>query len=201
LLSATYQQSSEPSPLPASDPDNRFLSHFPLRRLEAEAVRDAMLSVSGQLNPQPGGPGFRPFKVTVSGSHFYELIDPEGTDFNRRSVYRMNIQSGKDPLLDSLDCPDPSTKTPARSVTTTPIQSLGLMNNAFVQRQCRFFARRLASEGGSDPSGQVKLAYRLAYARDPRRDELKQSIELARAHGMESLCWVLLNSSEFLYVR
>jgi hypothetical protein len=201
LLSATYQQSSEASSVADADPDNRFLSHFPLRRLEAEAVRDAMLSVSGQLNPQSGGPGFRPFKVTVSGSHFYELIDPDGADFNRRSVYRMNIQSGKDPLLDSLDCPDPSTKTPARSVTTTPIQSLGLMNNAFVQRQCHFFAERLSREHGSDSVSQIKLAYRLAYAREPRRDELKPSIELARAHGMESLCWVLLNSSEFLYVR
>src|SRR5258705_7360320 len=62
------------------DADNRLLSHFPLRRLEAEAVRDAMLSVSGQLESQVGGPGFRPFKVTVSGSHFYELIDPVGTE-------------------------------------------------------------------------------------------------------------------------
>jgi len=201
LLSAAYQQSSETSPPSDVDPDNRFLSHFPLRRLEAEAVRDAMLGVSGQLNPQAGGPGFRPFKVTVSGSHFYELIDSEGADFNRRSVYRMNIQSGKDPLLDSLDCPDPSTKTPARSVTTTPIQSLGLMNNAFVQCQCRFFAERLVRESGTDVSGQIKLAYRLAYAREPRRDEMKQAVELARFHGLESLCWVLLNSSEFLYVR
>ena len=201
LLSATYQQSSETSPPSDNDPDNRFLAHFPLRRLEAEAVRDAMLSVSGQLNPQRGGPGFRPFKVTVSGSHFYELIDPEGADFNRRSIYRMNIQSGKDPLLDSLDCPDPSTKTPARSVTTTPIQSLGLMNNAFVQRQCRFFAERLAREAGSERNGQIKLAYRLAYSREPRRDELKRTAELVHDHGTESLCWVLLNSSEFLYVR
>ena len=201
LLSATYQQSSEASLAADADPDHRFLSRFPLRRLEAEAVRDAMLSVSGQLNPQAGGPGFRPFKVTVSGSHFYELIDPEGADFNRRSVYRMNIQSGKDPLLDSLDCPDPSTKTPARGVTTTPIQSLGLMNNAFVQRQGRFFAERLSRERGTDLSGQIKHAYRLAYAREPQRGELKQAVALARDHGVESFCWVLLNSSEFLYVR
>jgi hypothetical protein len=160
-----------------------------------------MLSVSGQLNPQMGGPGYRPFKVTVSGSHFYELIDPLGPEFNRRTLYRMNIQSGKDPLLDSLDCPDPSTKTPARSMTTTPIQSLGLMNNAFVQRQCRHFAERLQKEAGENPAAQVRLAYRSAFSREPRTDETKQSISLAREHGMESVCWVLLNSSEFLYVR
>ena len=193
MLSATYQQ--------ASGVEDTVLSHFPLRRLEAEAVRDAMLSVSGQLNPQMGGPGFRPFKVTVSGSHFYEITDPIGPEFNRRTLYRMNIQSGKDPLLDSLDCPDPSTKTPARSMTTTPIQSLGLMNNAFVQRQCRHLAERLEKEAGPNRAAQIKLAYRLAFGREPRTDESKQSIELANAHGLESVCWVLLNASEFLYVR
>jgi hypothetical protein len=183
------------------DPDNRLLSHFPLRRLEAEAVRDAMLSISGQLNPREGGPGFRPFKVTVSGSHFYELTDPPGEEFNRRSVYRMSIQSGKDPLLDSLDCPDPSTKTPARSVTTTPIQSLGLMNNAFVQRQTPHLPERMRTQAGDRPSDQIKLAYRLALSREPSRDELRQALELSRLHGLESVAWVLLNASEFLYVQ
>jgi mono/diheme cytochrome c family protein len=202
MLSATYQQSSVGTGSTSSrDADNRLLSHFPLRRLEAEAVRDAMLSVSAQLNPQMGGPGFRPFKVTVSGSHFYEITDPIGPEFNRRTLYRMNIQSGKDPLLDSLDCPDPSTKTPARSVTTTPIQSLGLMNNAFVQRQCRSFAERLKKEAGENSAAQIRLAYLLAFGREPRADETKQSVVLARAHGLESVCWVLLNASEFLYVR
>jgi mono/diheme cytochrome c family protein len=200
MLSATYQQSSSGT-LPEDDADNRLLSRFPLRRLEAEAVRDAMLSVSGQLNRQMGGPGFRPFKVTVSGSHFYEITDPTGAEFNRRTIYRMNIQSGKDPLLDSLDCPDPSTKTPARNTTTTPIQSLGLMNNAFVQRQCRYFAARLEREAGAKRESQIELSYRLTFGRGPRPDELKSSIELAQAHGLESVCWVLLNASEFLYVR
>lgn len=200
MLSATYQQSSSGA-LPEHDAENRLLSHFPLRRLEAESVRDAMLSVSGQLNPQMGGPGFRPFKVTVSGSHFYELTDPIGLEFNRRTIYRMNIQSGKDPLLDSLDCPDPSTKTPVRNTTTTPIQSLGLMNNAFVQRQCRYFAERLEKEAGANRDAQLKLAYRFAFGRAPRSDELKSAVELAQAHGLESVCWVLLNASEFLYVR
>jgi hypothetical protein len=212
LSSATYQQSSVAAGArkftskpeirnPKSEIDSSLLSHFTLRRLEAEAVRDAMLSVSGQLNPQMGGPGFRPFKVTVSGSHFYELTDPIGSEFNRRTLYRMSIQSGKDPLLDSLDCPDPSTRTPARGMTTTPLQSLGLMNNAFVQRQCRHFAERLQREAGENRAAQIKLAYRLAFGREPRADETKQSIALARAHGLESVCWVLLNASEFLYVR
>ena len=220
LLSATYQQSSVAADVrrltskpevdqslltltatSRDDADNRFLAHFPLRRLEAEAVRDAMLAASGQLNPRMGGPGFRPFKITVSNSHFYDLIDGDGPEFNRRSIYRAGVQSAKDPLMDSFDCPDPSTKTPARGVTTTPLQALSLMNNSFVQRQARLFAERLRAEAGERTDAQVKLAYRLALGRGARRDELKESSALARAHGLESLCWALLNSSEFLYVR
>jgi hypothetical protein len=86
-------------------------------------------------------------------------------------------------------------------VTTTPIQSLGLMNNAFVQRQCRHFAERLKREAGENSAAQIRLAYRLVFGREPRADEMKHSIALAREHGMESVCWVLLNASEFLYVR
>ena len=214
LLSAVYQQSGKVISEPVISKsvtgakagtgslvtDSLMTSH-PLRRLEAEAVRDAMLAVSGQLNARMGGPGFRPFKITMSNSHFYELIDGGGPEFNRRSLYRAGVQSAKDPLLDSLDCPDPSTKTPARGVTTTPLQALSLMNNAFVQRQARFFAERVKSEAGADAAAQVKLAHRLALGREPRRGELEESSALAQAHGLESVCWALLNASEFLYVR
>jgi hypothetical protein len=160
-----------------------------------------MLHVSGQLNLEAGGPSFRPFKITVSNSHFYELIDATGPEFNRRSIYRAGIQSGKDPLLDSLDCPDPSTKTPARGVTTTPIQALSLMNNAFVQRQARNFAGRLKAEAVGKSRAQTRLAWRLAFGREPRREETKEAATLVREHGLESLCWALLNTSEFLHVR
>ncbi len=214
LLSAAYQQAgkvisesviSKSVTSAKSHPGllitDSLITFHPLRRLEAEAVRDAMLAVSGQLNAQMGGPGFRPFKITMSNSHFYEMFDGEGVEFNRRSIYRAGVQSAKDPLLDSLDCPDASTKTPSRSVTTTPLQALSLMNNAFVQRQARFFAERVKVEEGADVAAQVKLAHRLAFGREALRGELKESSALAKAHGLESLCWALLNASEFLYVR
>src|SRR5207237_8955944 len=137
------------------DAEDRLLWHFPLRRLEGEAVRDAMLSVSGQLNLELGGASFRPFTVFVSNSHFYTLTDPIGPEYNRRTLYRMSVHSGRDPLLDSLDCPDPSTKTPVRSITTTPIQSLGLMNDPFIQRQASFFAARLKREAGPAQRAQI----------------------------------------------
>jgi hypothetical protein len=183
------------------DADNRLLWHFPLRRLEGEAVRDAMLSVSGQLNSQMGGPSYRPFTVFVSNSSFYNLTDPFGPEYDRRTVYRMGVHSGRDPLLDSLDCPDPSTKTPMRGMTTTPIQALGLMNNSFVLRQAHYLAARLKIEAGEKADEQIKQAYRLTLNRSPQEAEIRRAAALAHEHGMESVCWALLNASEFSYVR
>ena len=202
LLSNAYQQASLANEkATARDADNRLLWRFPPRRLEAEAVRDAMLSVSGQLNDQFGGPSFRPFDMKIANSSFYTLTDPIGPDFNRRTVYRIGVQSAKDPLLDSFDCPDFSTKTPVRGITTTPLQALSLMNNSFVLRQARHFAERLKTEAGADVTAQINLAYRLAFGRAPTSGESQRAAVLARSQGVESVCWVLLNASEFLYVR
>jgi hypothetical protein len=202
MLSNTYRQSARFNPKAAAvDADNRLLWRFAPRRLEGEAVRDAMLCVSGQLNPALGGPGFRPFDVTVFNSSFYTLADKIGPDHNRRTIYRINVNSAKDPLLDSLDCPDPSVKTPRRSVTTTPLQALGLMNNSFVLRQAHHFAERVRREAGEDLSVQVNLVYRLALGRGPTQAETTRAVPLAREFGLQHVCWVLLNASEFLYLR
>ncbi len=138
MLSNTYRQSSRYDARAAAvDADDRLLWRYPARRLEAEAIRDAMLAASGLLNPQMAGPSFRPFTLTVFNSNFYTLADFSGPVYDRRTVYRININSAKDPLLETLDCPDPSVKAPRRAVTTTPLQALGLMNDPFVLRQAR----------------------------------------------------------------
>jgi len=160
-----------------------------------------MLAASGELNRTIGGPSFRPFTVTIFNSHFYTLTDPPGTEYNRRTVYRMNVNSAKSPLLDAFDCPDPSVKAPRRSTTTTPLQALALMNNSFVLRQARHFAARVEREAGAGVERQVMLAYRLALGREPRPEEARRAEELVRQHGAEALCWALLNASEFLYLR
>ena len=202
MTSATYCQSSAfDAAAAAKDADNRLLWRFAPRRIEGEAVRDALLFVSGQLNEEMGGPGFRPFTVQIMNSHFYTLTDPLSREFNRRTVYRIVVHSAKSPLLDAFDCPDPSTKTPHRAATTTPLQALALMNNAFVLRQASHFAERVRIYGGGDPEKQVVAAYRLAFGRAPTKDETARAAVLVRDHGAESLCWVLLNASEFLYVR
>ena len=193
LTSATYQQSSGVQMKAAGiDADNTLLWRSTPRRLEAEAVRDAMLAASGRLDLQMGGPSFK--GVTYAN-------DSPGPDSNRRTVYRMNVNSGKDPLLDAFDCPDPAVKTPRRGVTTTPLQALELMNNAFVQRQAKGLAERALRMAGNDVNAAIEAAYSLALGRKPSPDEAKTAQAAARERDLASVCWALLNSTEFVYVR
>ncbi len=221
LTSATYQQASGSAKseagsrkngaaviptsdfaLPTSkDADNTLLWRFTPRRLEAEAVRDAMLAVSGQLNPQLGGPSFRPFTTSEYGATFYHLFDKGEPEFNRRTIYRMNINSGKEPLLDAFDCPDPSVKTPRRGVTTTPLQALSVMNGSFVQRQAGELAKRALQSAAGDLPRAVNAAYELALSRPATATEQSRAEAAARERGLASVCWALLNSTEFVYVR
>ncbi len=204
--SAAYRQGSVPRPetfrrAAVLDADNQLLWRFPPRRLEAETLRDAMLMVSGEINLQAGGPSYRPFEVLKFPANAYLPVDKIGPEFNRRTVYRMNVNSGKEPLLDAFDCPDPSVKTPRRGVTTTPLQALALMNNSFVQRQAdRLAARTLAAANENLPEA-IRAAYRHALGRDATRDELKRGVAVAKARGLPHLCWALLNSTEFVYVQ
>ncbi|PHY02068.1 MAG: hypothetical protein CK530_08185 [Planctomycetaceae bacterium] len=202
VQSATYRQSSEfRAEAAAIDADNQFLWRYSPRRLEAEAVRDAMLVASGELNPIIGGPGFKPFTISSHGSDFYQLVDRVEPQFNRRTVYRTNVNSGKDPLLDAFDCPDPAVKTPRRGVTITPLQALELMNNSFVQRQAKHLADRAMVAADSDVSRAVQAAYRFAIGRAPTDKEAERSTAAARDRGLLHVCWVLLNSTEFVYVQ
>ena len=202
VTSATYRQSSALNEkAAATDADNQLLWRFTPRRLEAEAVRDAMLAVSGQLNPAVGGPSFRPFTITEFNAAFYHLVDRPEPEFNRRTVYRANVNSGKDPMLEAFDCPDPSVKTPRRGVTTTPLQALELMNNSFVQRQARHLAERALACAGGEPGTAIHTAYRLALGRAPTAGETARALAAANERGLASVCWALLNSTEFMYVR
>ena len=202
VMSRTYQQSSRfDEAVAAKDANNRLLWRFPARRLTGEAVRDAMLAVSGDLNPQMYGPSFRPFQISSKGSlQHYELITRNEPEFHRRTIYRMNVNSGGDPMLEALDCPLPSVKTPNRSTTTTSLQALSLMNNAFVQQRIQSFAERLRREA-SDVDDHVRRAFQIALGRAPNTQEASSSRALVERHGLESLCWGIFNTSEFLYVQ
>lgn len=202
LASATYRQSSQPREQALTlDADNLLLWRFPPRRLEAEALRDAVLAVSGQLNLRLGGPSFRPFDILQFPANAYLPTDKPEPDHQRRTVYRMNVNSGKDPLLDAFDCPDPSVKTPRRGITTTPLQALGLMNGSFLQRNAAHLAQRAHQEAGPSPEPAIRHAYRLALGRFPTDPELSRALAATQNRSLTNLCWALLNATEFVYVR
>lgn len=202
VTSAAYCQSSETNEKAMKlDADNALLWRFTPRRLEAEAVRDAMLAVSGQLNLAAGGPSFRSFDVLGFPKNAYVPADKLGPEFNRRTVYRMNVNSGKEPLLDAFDCPDPSVKTPRRGVTITPLQALELMNNSFVQRQAAQLGERALKDANGDLPKAVQAAYRLALNRPATPGELARALAATKERNLTSICWALLNSTEFIYVR
>ena len=202
VSSATYRQSAGFNERAATiDADNELLWRFTPRRLEAEAVRDGMLFASGQLNKTVGGASFRPFTTTEFNATFYTPVDRAEPEFNRRTVYRINVNSGKDPLLDSFDCPDPSVKTPRRGVTTTPLQALELMNHSFVQRQAKHLADRAIVAAGGDVDDAIRTAYLFSLGRTPTDDERARAAMAANERGLASVCWALLNSTEFIYVQ
>jgi hypothetical protein len=203
VTSDTYRQASQPRPDAAAvDADNRLLWRYSPRRLEAESLRDAVLSVAGQLNPAMGGPGYLDVKpVFYRGSQFYEPIDPVGAEFNRRSIYRMAARGGRSPLLDTFDCPDPSTTTPKRGSTTTPQQALSLLNHSFTLRMADHLAERLRKEAGETADGQIRLGFLLAYGRPAKDAEVAAGREVVAKHGLSPFCRALLNANGFLYVH
>jgi hypothetical protein len=201
VTSATYRQGSRYNPAAAAvDADNRLLWRKEPLRLEAEVLRDAMLTAGGEINLTVGGPGYYDFTTFTRNTQFYEMLDPVGHSFNRRSLYRTWVRSGRNPLLDVFDCPDPSTKTPRRAVTTTPLQALSLLNNSFVLRMSNRLADRLQHEAGADIPRQITLAYQLTYGRSPEPSELETLTPFVTDHDLPALCRVLFNSSEFLYI-
>jgi len=107
---------------------------------------------------------------------------------------------GRNPLLDTLDCPDPSALTPRRAVTTTPLQALGLRNNDFVLRMSEHWAQRIEREAGRDAAAQVGRAYELALGRAAAASEVRAAQTLVQRHGLRALCRALLNCNEFIYV-
>ncbi|HEY1064500.1 MAG TPA: DUF1553 domain-containing protein, partial [Pirellulales bacterium] len=201
VLSAVYRQAGTANPAAqAIDADDRLLWRRRPERLSAEALRDAVLSVAGRLNPTMGGPGFRDFRTFTHNSQFFEMLDPIGREFERRTIYRTLVRSGRSVFLDVFDCPDPSTTTPKRAATTTPLQALSLLNNSFMLRMSNHFANRLADEAGESPAARIERAYRLAFARPPKPAELQLGAAYAEKHGWPAYCRILFNTNEFVYV-
>ena len=202
MTSSLYRQSSAVRPDAAAvDSGNRLLWRQNRRRLEAEAVRDAVLQAAGKLRPEMYGPGFRAFgfKDDHSPHYKYHEHDPHDPASHRRSVYRFIVRSVPDPFMETLDCADPSLIVARRNETNTPLQALAQLNNEFMVVMAGQLAERVAAEADS-PVAQIDRAVRLALARHATDEERTLLVPIAREHGLANVCRILLNTNEFLFV-
>jgi hypothetical protein len=200
LTSRTYRQSHHIDPRSAQvDRDNKWLWRFASRRLEGEAIRDSMLAVSGELNLKMGGPGFDFFK-SRGGLSGFPPVDEFGPEQLRRMIYSHKIRMEPVPVFGAFDCPDAGQATPIRSQSTTAIQALNLFNNQFVAERAEQFASRVNAVAASDLDRQVAVAFELAVGRAPTDIERQASVAVVSQHGLATLCRVLFNSNEFLFL-
>jgi hypothetical protein len=201
MLSAAYRQAGTANEKAAAvDSEARYLWRFPPKRLEAEAVRDSLLAVTGKLNLSIGGPGFQLYKYTVDNVATYLPLETSSPETFRRSVYHQAARSVRDDMLGTHDCPDSTIPEPKRVVTTTPLQALTLLNSSFILDQARYFAERLEREAGKNRTVQIERAFRLAFGRAPKPAEAAAAAALIGEHGLAVFCRALLNANEFVYV-
>jgi hypothetical protein len=148
-----------------------------------------------------GGPSVQQFAFKDDHSPVYDYAhyDFESAGANRRSIYRFIVRSVPDPFMDALDCPDANTLTPVRNVTTTALQALATLNDAFVIRQCERMAGRLQRERGTLEE-QITRACELILCRRPTSQEQMKLLSHAQKRGLASACRVLINSNEFMFI-
>ena len=201
LTSRTWRQSSAPrADGLAADAGARLLWRFPPRRVEAEAIRDTILAVSGNLNLTAGGPSFYLHEVDRENVYHYHPKDRFGPAETRRMVYAFKVRMEQDGIFGAFDCPDGSLVAPKRSASTTPLQALNLFNSQFMLDQAEVFAARLRCEGGKTPDAQVRRAWVLAYNREPDRKERNDAIAFVASQGLSAFCRAILNSSELVFI-
>lgn len=211
VRSTVYRQSSAPRAEGlAADPDNRLLWRWPVRRLEAEVIRDGMLAVAGELDPLRFGP-YVPTKQTPVGE---VIVDESVAGARRRSVYLQQRRSQTLSLLKVFDAPAVATVCTARPSSTVPLQSLALLNSDFAVARGEAFAARLRAEtGGSKSSDRVRQAWRIAIGHDPTPAENALGVEFlatqqaqysgtdAAERALADFCQMLLASNWFLYLE
>ncbi|MFH1300585.1 MAG: DUF1553 domain-containing protein, partial [Planctomycetota bacterium] len=211
MNSRTYRQASRISPeIQQHDPQNRLLSHMPLRRMNAEALRDSLLSVSAKLDLTPGGP---PDSVTVDRNG---LVSANATSNGgwRRSVYLQYRRTEIPTILDTFDYPEMGPNCVSRTVSTVSPQSLMLLNNKRVHSLSSAFASRvrnmLADQYKDDFKAQIDLVYQLALSRSPTAEEQRLGQETLQElktlwkenpqAALDTYCHTILNSAAFLYI-
>ncbi len=216
MLSATYQLSSEQHvDNLVIDPGNEYLWRMTPRRLDIEAWRDALLSVSGSLDPLVGGPSVdqtTPGVKEVEGFNFFsrlngfEADNPAG---RRRTLYTVVSRYAPNTTLTLFDFPEPNVTSDQRNVTTVPQQQLFVLNGPFVFEMSREFAKRL-DKAASNDTDRIQHGWQLAYSRQPTADELTVAIDFLqsssesskndRLNRWEQLAHAILASNEFMFL-
>ncbi len=212
-LSATYRQSSGVSPendpnldtgrmtkAMQTDSGNRLLWRQNARRLDAESLRDAVLTVSGKLNKEMYGPGYRDFDYKEEYAPVYTYVTTDKPELWRRSIYRFIVRTTPDQFLATLDCPNAANLTPTRNTTTTALQALALMNNDFMLRQAKYLADRVELNAAASRPEQIDRLFSLAFGRKPTETEQVAAQKLFQKSNLTELCRAVLNSNEFVYI-
>jgi hypothetical protein len=202
------------------DPEDAYLWRFPIHRVEGEVIRDIILSASGQINLEAGGPPFFPAippaaRVEAARVGKWILTKEEPSTW-RRSVYSYWKRARKAPMFEVFDEPDTMTSCERRSTTTVPTQALTLLNDEFSLLQSQYFAKRVRASAGGGLPAQIDSAYRIALSRPPSRKELEGGLDFlekrrgnhagigspdAELLALTDLCSVILNLNEFVYVQ
>jgi hypothetical protein len=221
VLSSAYQMASRNSKFTIenptlTDPENRLLSHRNRRRLDAEEIRDALLTVSGQIDLKMGGPVLPP-EVNIERVRDSENVISRAYQSSRRSIYVPVIRSGLYDLFQAFDFADTSIVTGRRDTTTVAPQALFLMNSDLVWQASQRLAERVFQSNANDES-RLREVYELAYGRPPTSKETARALEFLgtyenelekdglgiaerRRCAWQAWCRVILASNEFIYVE
>jgi hypothetical protein len=208
MLSSAYRQSSR-SPHAAAatrlDPDNRLLWRFNRRRLSAEEIRDAMLSVSGTLEARIGGPSTmlavddELVRLLYKPSQWQVATNP--ADHFRRSIYLIAKRNLRLPFMETFDQPTGLTSCGRRESSTHAPQALELMNGAMANELAGCFARRLERDAGGDAAARVRRGFALALGREPAADEAGAAMRFVGGQPLREFALALFNLNGFLYVE
>jgi hypothetical protein len=215
LTSKAYQLSSKSGDSTGKDLDplNRYNWRMSRKRMDAEALRDSILAVSGQLNRAAGGPGVlidlepEVRSLIFTEQEVVELwpLDQNPSERCRRSIYVYRKRNVHYPMFDAFDAPDALTPCPVRVVTTHSPQALVMFNSGFAQESAKAFARLLLEISADNPS-RVSEAFLRCYAREPSLEEMREATQFISSNsGPERERWndfalALINSNEFVYV-
>jgi mono/diheme cytochrome c family protein len=201
-----YQMASKDVPANLEiDADNRYFWRMPRERLEAEIIRDEILSAAGTLDQTLGGPGILPFippeLVQASSKRTWKGKAEDDPSTFRRSLYVFSKRSIRYPLFEAYDQPNLVNSCDRRNRSTIAPQALIMMNDNFLVLQSKHFAERLRKEAGDNSSAQVERAFQLALGRAPtgyEKDQALTFIKTSRA-GLEEFCQAIFNLNEFVY--